>query len=269
MILSLSLSLSLQPSLSLSLSLSLSPALSPVSLSPSLSCSRERREREENSERVWLLALVMSVLVRAPVGSTCFSSRLRLGLRFRLPLGATTRTMATQNTKRREDYCTGEHFFLDPFAERQFDDPNYKGARILSSKSEFTDKVNAYYVEGGKPMADGYAPFCKHVFVPNFVGLPVQAVEISSLPEQVKSRIEFGYIRRTPKELAVLATWLPDTAMDKVPEAKMLDIILYSREQIVAERVAQGDDKAQVEEELPEVDWGIISIKVCIPSLCY
>ena len=84
-----------------------------------------------------------------------------------------------------------------------------------------------------------YAPFCKHVFVPNFVDLPVQAVKIS---EANKAHVEHGYIRRTPKELPVLARFLPESKLEQVPVAKYLDIILYSREQIVAERVAQGDE---------------------------
>ena len=152
----------------------------------------------------------------------------------------------------------GEYFFLDAFAERQWDDPNYKGGRISASKEVFTQRVNEHYAKEQK-LADGYAPFCKHVFVPNFVGLPVQAVKIT---QANKSKIEHGYIRRTPKELPVLARWIPEAEFDgEVPVAKMLDIILYSREQIVAERVAQGDRKEDVEKELPDVEWGIISIK--------
>ena len=50
------------------------------------------------------------------------------------------RSMATART-----YLSGKHFFLDPFAERQWDDPSYKGGRITKSKAEFTDKVNAHF----------------------------------------------------------------------------------------------------------------------------
>ena len=46
----------------------------------------------------------------------------------------------------------------------------------------------------------------------------------------------------------------------QVPEAKALDIILYSREQLVKEYgdmpVAKGNP-----EDLPNVPWGIISVK--------
>jgi len=53
--------------------------------------------------------------------------------------------------------------------------------------------------------------------------------------------VRSGYLRRTPKELPVLSRWIPGSDV-AAPLAKKLDIILYSREQIVAERVAQGDE---------------------------
>ena len=45
-----------------------------------------------------------------------------------------------------------------------------------------------------------------------------------------------------------------------VPEAKMLDVILYSREQIIKEREALSD-KEGADSPLPDAPWGIISIK--------
>jgi hypothetical protein len=33
-------------------------------------------------------------------------------------------------------------------------------------------QVHALFKEQGGKLVDGYAPFCKHVFVPNFVGEP-------------------------------------------------------------------------------------------------
>lgn len=52
--------------------------------------------------------------------------------------------------------------------------------------------------------------------------------------------------------------WIPATGVE-VPEAKMLDIILYSREQVEKEHSAlPTEDKAG---ELPDAPWGIISIK--------
>jgi hypothetical protein len=34
-------------------------------------------------------------------------------------------------------------------------------------------QVHEMYASGSYPLVDGYAPFCKHVFVPNFVGAQV------------------------------------------------------------------------------------------------
>ena len=35
------------------------------------------------------------------------------------------------------------------------------------------------HVEQGAALVDGYAPFCKHVFVPNYTGAPVSALPIT------------------------------------------------------------------------------------------
>lgn len=70
----------------------------------------------------------------------------------------------------------------------------------------------------------------------------------------------------------LLPRWFPEAAAQPVPEAKFLDVILYSREQLVKEYEAMpskagggggggGGDGAQAEAVLPHVPWGIISIK--------
>ena len=48
---------------------------------------------------------------------------------------------------------------------------------------------------------DGYAPFCKHVFVRNFVGAKLGALQIS---DDNKHLLQCGYSRRRPEELPVL-----------------------------------------------------------------
>jgi hypothetical protein len=37
----------------------------------------------------------------------------------------------------------GDTFFLDNFAVRQWDDPNYSGTRIQCDKAEFVEKVGS------------------------------------------------------------------------------------------------------------------------------
>jgi hypothetical protein len=54
----------------------------------------------------------------------------------------------------------------------------FAGTRISYDKREFVERVQAAF-DGGQPLVDGYAPFCKHVFVPNFVGAAVGALPIT------------------------------------------------------------------------------------------
>lgn len=54
-------------------------------------------------------------------------------------------------------------------------------------------------------MVDGYAPFCKHIFVPNFVGAKLGSLPIS---EQNRGLLRSAYVKRRPEELAVLARWV-------------------------------------------------------------
>lgn len=47
---------------------------------------------------------------------------------------------------------------MDPFCQRQFNDPSYTGTQIFFDEKEFEAKVNEYYTNG-TPLVDGYAPF--------------------------------------------------------------------------------------------------------------
>jgi hypothetical protein len=108
---------------------------------------------------------------------------------------------------------------------------------------------------GGAPLVDGYAPFCKHVFVPNFAGARAGALRITPANAHL---LRSGYGARTPSELPVLQRWFPEAAVAPVPVAKMLDVILYSREQLIKERAATGRGDAP---PLPDAPWGVISVK--------
>eukprot|EP00775_Hariotina_reticulata_P008290 gene8290-8477_t len=157
----------------------------------------------------------------------------------------------------------GETFFLDNFALRQWDDPNYSGTQIHYPKASFVHKVHQLFREQDSQLVDGYAPFCKHIFVPNFVGATVGALEITAANKHL---LQSAYTSRRPEELAVLTRWFPEAAVQPVPEAKHLDIILYSREQLLQEYKAMPTKAAAAgpadpESLLPKVPWGIISIK--------
>ncbi|CAN0351212.1 unnamed protein product [Ascophyllum nodosum] len=144
---------------------------------------------------------------------------------------------------------------LDSFVMRQFTDVSYTGTKVPYDPQEFEDKVNEIFRTSGRKLVDGYAPFCKHVFVPNFAGVRTSIVRIT--PENQKLLVT-GYEARTPKarqELPVLSRWFEAGAME-TSEAKFLDVILYSREQIRKETEAmRGEDAPS------EAPWGIISVK--------
>eukprot|EP00959_Pyramimonas_sp_CCMP1952_P071148 1485454-Pyramimonas_sp.AAC.3 len=46
----------------------------------------------------------------------------------------------------------GEVFFLDSFAQRQWDDPQYSGTTISFDKAEFTKKIHEFYASGDHPL---------------------------------------------------------------------------------------------------------------------
>ena len=170
----------------------------------------------------------------------------------------------SSNTVVDERTLSTDIFFLDDFAIRQWDDPNYSGTIIAHDKIDFVRKIHDYHTSsssGEHKLVDGYAPFCKHVFVPNFVNAKVATVEITKENEHL---LKSGYSARSENELAVLTRWFHvndifgDNAED-IKTSKMLDIILYSRDQLVKEREATG--KADPNRPLPDAPWGIISIK--------
>merc|ERR1719487_2598055 len=98
---------------------------------------------------------------------------------------------------------------LDPFAARSFvvsgQAPEGR-AFIEFDKDEFVKRANALYKErlreGVDPLQPGYAPFCKHLFVPNFVpGLPDSILPVN---EETAQFLKSEYVARTEKELPVL-----------------------------------------------------------------
>jgi hypothetical protein len=142
---------------------------------------------------------------------------------------------------------------MDKFGMRQFIDPNYLGTKINYDSSAFADKINEYYESGDYPLVEGYAPFCKHLFVPNFVG-PTKC-DYVIIADDNKHHIETDYIARTPIELPVLSRWI-DKSKVEAPDATFLDIILYSREQIILENLAQNETPPD-----SDAPWGIICVK--------
>jgi hypothetical protein len=54
----------------------------------------------------------------------------------------------------------------------------YAGTRLSCDQQEFVDRVQAA-LSGGQPLAEGYAPFCKHVFIRNHTDAVAGALPIT------------------------------------------------------------------------------------------
>eukprot|EP01084_Bolivina_argentea_P015947 29880_1 len=118
----------------------------------------------------------------------------------------------TNNTEQKSETSSAEWhkdigyplFCLDPYAERNF---IYKGnkytkkAFIDYDRQQFEDKINELYHEESNniQLEDGYAPFCKHLFVPNFVkNLKHSIIEITKDNEKY---LKCDYVKRRDEEL--------------------------------------------------------------------
>jgi len=141
---------------------------------------------------------------------------------------------------------------LDEFAKRQWE-TDFKGVKINIPQQDFMEVVRKAMEVQKVELIDGYAPFCKHIFVENFIkGIKVSSLNITEKNEHL---LKSDYVARTEKELPVLVRWFPRETVN-VPDAKYLDLILYSKEQIDQEKKMMGDP-----EIVENYDWGIISIK--------
>eukprot|EP00568_Trieres_chinensis_P000533 CAMPEP_0183293110 /NCGR_PEP_ID=MMETSP0160_2-20130417/1923_1 /TAXON_ID=2839 ORGANISM="Odontella Sinensis, Strain Grunow 1884" /NCGR_SAMPLE_ID=MMETSP0160_2 /ASSEMBLY_ACC=CAM_ASM_000250 /LENGTH=211 /DNA_ID=CAMNT_0025454171 /DNA_START=271 /DNA_END=906 /DNA_ORIENTATION=+ len=150
---------------------------------------------------------------------------------------------------------------VDPFCFRQFEESeasaSYKGTVFSTSIAEFEEIVNARFDES--KLADGYALFCKHLFVANdFTDARVNVLPIT---KENEGMIRTKYEARNDKELPVLTRWFPRELVapdpTDLPVAKYLDLILYSREQINKENAAMNKEGRDGE----TAPWGIVSIK--------
>ena len=113
----------------------------------------------------------------------------------------------------------------DPFCHKQF--INGASCFIPFDKEDFEKRSNELYQKA--ELKDGYAPFCKHVFIENFTETTQSVVEVT--PENEKL-LQTAYEARTEKELPVLKRYFPREAV-KMEKAKYLDLILYSKEQVL------------------------------------
>lgn len=192
--------------------------------------------------------------------------------------------MSTSQTDPSKEHTEHKHLVVDPFCYRQFSERTesqaYVGTVFDMSIEQFERIVNERFQE--ELLQDGYAPFCRHLFVQNdFTNAKVNVLPITPENEHL---LRTRYEARNDKELPVLSRWFPQELIQTwqessspgtpppslmLPTAKYLDLILYSREQIQLENAAQGkssssssSDKDPKESSTqPTAPWGIVSIK--------
>lgn len=134
---------------------------------------------------------------------------------------------------------------LTAFARRNWE-PGASGTRIVGIEPDALVSLCNEAVAGGAPLVDGYAPFCKHLFLKN----PSQTrCGFAPITDENRALLKSGYLARREGELAVLERWFEDI---EAPVATHLDVILYSHAQLVIEAEA-------FPEEVPHCDWGIVS----------
>jgi hypothetical protein len=138
---------------------------------------------------------------------------------------------------------------ITKFAGRHFSS-SFKGTKVLGlTEAELVELANRAVAEGAV-FADGYAPFCKHLFLRN--DSPTKAGVARITPEN-QHLLRSGYESRRPEELPVLGRWFEGL---EAPRAEFLDLILYSREQLEKE----DEGKPEAERDVPDADWGIVAI---------
>lgn len=115
------------------------------------------------------------------------------------------------------------------------------------SPEEFERVINTYILpqhawSRNLQWHDGYAPFCKLVFVSNWTNAKAGTLPIAGNEQFLTS----GYKSRDDKELPVLVRWLEGVA--EIPKADYLCLVLYDSEQLAREGT-----------EI-EADYGIVAI---------
>jgi hypothetical protein len=240
------------------------PALRAISLSSRTSSSPSTAASTFVSGR--------TAVVAAPPPSAIGSHGGRVGAR-----NMSSSSSSSSSSRDQEGTVAGRtrNLVVDPFCHRQFAEKassrieggGYAGTVFEIPISEFEEIVNSRYES--TLLVDGYAPFCKHLFVINdFTDARVNVLRITDDNEK---HLRTRYEARTESELPVLTRHFDRDSLlgggggcggmdgrDVFPVAKYLDLILYSREQIERENAAMGKEAGENTDTAP---WGIVSIK--------
>jgi hypothetical protein len=135
-------------------------------------------------------------------------------------------------------------------AGRHFNNSTFAGTRVAGITIEELEKLANDALEAGAVLVDGYAPFCKHLFIPN---PGATKAGVACVTSENSHLLRTGYEARREGELPVLTRWFEGL---EAPRAEWLDLILYSREQLEEE----DKEKPVAERDVPDARWGIVSI---------
>ncbi|MEM9358610.1 MAG: DUF3228 family protein, partial [Pseudomonadota bacterium] len=137
---------------------------------------------------------------------------------------------------------------MTEFALRNWE-PGASGTKIEGiAPDELVSRCNDA-VANGAELAEGYAPFCTHLFLENTTETRCGFAPIT---DHNRHLLQSGYRSRRDGELAVLERWFEGL---EAPVATHLDVILYSHAQLVKEAAEFPE-----EQPVPHCDWGIVSI---------
>lgn len=142
---------------------------------------------------------------------------------------------------------------ITKFAGRHFA-PDFVGTRVVGLTSEQLVELANQVMEAGATLQEGYAPFCKHLFVVNPSGTRAGVAEIT--PENA-GLLRSDYVARRESELPVLVRWFERL---EAPIAAYLDLVLYSHEQLVEEADEEVKKDPAAFRDVPDAEWGIVSI---------
>ena len=142
---------------------------------------------------------------------------------------------------------------LTEFSLRHFKD-TFAGTKILDvTPEEFENNINSNV----RLIDSDYADFCKYLIINNFTGAKSGSLPIT---EENKKYIRTGYSSRTDSELPVFSRWFEFDSYDDIPKAKMLNVVLYSKEQLELEHLANYPDLSNFEFNGVDVDYGVVAI---------
>ena len=137
---------------------------------------------------------------------------------------------------------------ITEFALRNWE-PGASGTRMLGISPDDLVRRGNQALADGTALVPGYAPFCKHLFLPN--DTPTLC-GFAPVTEGNRHLLRSGYRARRDGERAVLERWFEGI---EAPRAEWLDVILYSHAQLVIEAAEFPEEQA-----VPDCDWGVVSI---------